>query len=107
MSPQQLHTRQYFGGHAIRVITTAALVGLAAWFGFGTAHADTNHERQACALMDDHADAMRNGYSSYPSEYAFVVLSTEMPPLEAAHTLRAATQDVCPGHAADLPRDWQ
>ena len=110
MSPRQLHMRQYDGSglrHTIKVITTAAMVGLATGFGSGTAHADTTHEQQACALMDDHADAMRNGYSSYPSEYAFSVLSTEMPPLEAAHTLRAATHDVCPGHAADLPGDWQ
>ncbi|WP_156748425.1 hypothetical protein [Mycobacterium sp. E3198] len=57
--------------------------------------------------MDDHADAMINGYSSYPSEYAFVVLSREIPPLEAAHVLRAATRDVCPNHAGDMPRDWQ
>ncbi len=122
MSPKQLHTRQYSrtalrsprakqtkpgGRHPIRIIATTAAVGLAAWGGAGIAHADTNHEQQACALMDDHVDAVRQGYSSYPGQYAFVVLSTEMAPLDAAHVLRAATNDVCPGHAADLPQDWQ
>jgi len=122
MSPKQLHTRQYPGSafrlphakqikatgrHTIRAVATAATVGVAAWCGFGTAHADTNHEQQACALMDDHASAVHLGYSSYPGEYAFSVLFTEMPPLDAAHVLRAATHDVCPGHAADLPGDWQ
>jgi hypothetical protein len=50
---------------------------------------------------------MIQGYSSYAGQYAFVVLSTEMPPLEAAHVLKAATVDDCPNHAGDLPVDWQ
>ncbi|ORW86693.1 hypothetical protein AWB92_25340 [Mycobacterium sp. IEC1808] len=109
MSPKKLHTRQYCGTgrSATRAITTAAAVGLAAWFGTGFAHSDTNREREACALMDDHADAMIQGYSSYAGQYAFVVLSKEMPPLDAAHVLKAATIDVCPNHAGDLPVDWQ
>ncbi|WP_156764096.1 hypothetical protein [Mycobacterium sp. 852002-50816_SCH5313054-b] len=80
---------------------------MAAWFGSGIAHSDPNYEQQACALMDDHATAVHLGYSSYPSEYAFSVLSKEMPPLDAAHILRAATHDVCPNHAGDMPQDWQ
>lgn len=118
MSPKQLHTRQYSaarrakriratGQQAIRLVATTATVGVAVWCGSGIAHAEPNYEQQACALMDDHADAMIDGYSSYPSEYAFVVLSREIPPLEAAHILRAATRDVCPNHAGDMPRDWQ
>ena len=101
MPLEKLHTRQY------KLLTAMATVCLAAWFGSGIAHADTNREREACALMDDHASAMINGYSSYAGQYAFVVLSHEMPPLDAAHVLKAATIDVCPNHAGDLPVDWQ
>ncbi|OBK45951.1 hypothetical protein [Mycobacterium sp. 1081908.1] len=100
-----MHTRQY--RRAARAVITVATVALAAWFGSGIAGADTNREREACALMDDHASAMINGYSSYAGQYAFVVLSREMPPLDAAHVLKAATIDVCPNHAGDLPVDWQ
>jgi hypothetical protein len=123
MSPKKLHTRQYYAAellrppraerikatdrHATRAVTTMAAVGLAAWAGIGIAYADNNREREACALMDDHGTAMMEGYSSYPGQYAFVVLSTEMPPLDAAHVLKAATIDVCPNHAGDLPVDWQ
>jgi hypothetical protein len=118
MSPEKLHTRQYYVAellrppraerrHAARAITAMAAVGLAAWAGTGIGQADNNREREACALMDDHSSAMINGYSSYPGQYAFVVLSTEMPPLDAAHVLKAATIDVCPNHAGDLPVDWQ
>jgi hypothetical protein len=123
MYPTQLHTRQYpaaelprlpraertkvTGQHTIRVMTTLATVGLAAWCGSGIAHADNDHEQEACALMDDHATAIHLGYSSYPSQYAFAVLSTEMPPADAAHVLLAATRDDCPNHAADLPADWR
>jgi len=122
-SQYKLHTRQYIGAelqrppraerikatgrHTARAITALATVGLVAWSGSGIARADTNHEREACALLDDHAGAIHSGYSSYPSEYAFAVLSTEMPPLDAAHVIRAATNDDCPNHAADLPADWQ
>lgn len=119
MSPKQLHTRQYSaaalrakritatGQHTIRLVATTATVGVALWCGSGIAHAEPNYEQQACALMDDHATAVHLGYSSYPSEYAFSVLSKEMPPLDAAHLLRAATRDVCPNHAGDMPQDWQ
>ena len=104
---RKLHTRQYAsfsGKHAIRALVT---VGLAAWSGSGIAHADNNHEQQACALMDDSATAIHLGYSSNgTAEYAFAVLSTEMPPADAAHVLVAATHDDCPNHAADLPPGW-
>jgi hypothetical protein len=119
----KLHTRQYVGAellrppraerikctgrHATRAITAMVAVGLAVWSGAGIARADTNREREACALMDDHGTAIHFGYSSYPSEYAFAVLSTEIAPLDAAHVIRAATIDVCPNHAADMPGDWQ
>lgn len=119
MSPKQLHTRQYSpaalrakrikatGRHTIRLVASTATLGVAVWCGSGIAHAAPNYEQQACALMDDHATAIHLGYSSYPSEYAFSVLSKEIPPLEAAHVLRAATHDVCPNHAGDMPQDWQ
>jgi hypothetical protein len=79
MYPSKLHTRQYggaelprpeptkaTGNHTIRAIATTVTVGLAAWCGAGIAHADNNHEQEACALMDDHATAIHLGYSSTP-----------------------------------------
>jgi hypothetical protein len=90
------------------LITTMVTVGLAAWSGFGIAHADNNHEQEACALMDDSATAIHLGYSTNGTyQYAFAVLSTEMPPVDAAHVLLAATRDDCPNHAADLPAGWR
>jgi hypothetical protein len=120
MYPSKLHARQYggaelprpeptkaTGNHTIRAIATTVTVGLAAWCGAGIAHADNNHEQEACALMDDHATAIHLGYSSTPAQYAFAVLSTEMAPVDAAHVLLAATRDDCPNGAADLPADGQ
>jgi hypothetical protein len=118
MYPSKLHTRQYAHAasrlplakqtkHTIRAITTMVVVGLVAWCGSGIAYADSNHEQEACALMDDHATAIHLGYTSTPMQYAFAVLSTEMPAVDAAHVLLAATRDDCPNHAADLPADWQ
>lgn len=111
MYAQKLHTRQYhhagFSRHAVRAMTALATLGLAAWSGSGMAHADSKYERQACALMDDYATAISKGYSSYPAQYAFTVLSTELPPEEAGHVLAAATHDDCPNHAADLPSGWR
>jgi hypothetical protein len=123
MYPRKLHTRQYAdaellrllhvertkvtGQHTIRAITTTVTVGLATWCGSGIAHADNNHEQEACALMDDYATAIHLGYSSTPVQYALAVLSTEMPPVDAGHVLLAATRDDCPNHAADLPAGWQ
>jgi hypothetical protein len=104
---RKLHTRHYAnfsGKHAIRALVA---VGLAAWCGSGIAHADNNHEQEACALMDDSATAIHLGYSTSGTyQYAFAVLSTEMPAEEAAHVLVAATHDDCPNHAADLPPGW-
>ena len=78
MYTRKLHTSQYAdaellrllrlqrtkvtGQHTIRAITTMVMVGLAAWCGSGIAHADNNHEQEACALMDDHATAIHLGY---------------------------------------------
>lgn len=126
MYARKLDTRQYAdaellrverikvtGQHTIRAIliqpaiTTMVTVGLAAWCGSGIAHADNNHEQEACALMDDHATAINLGYTSTPVQYALAVLSTEMPPVDAAHVLLAATRDDCPNHAADLPAGWR
>ena len=104
MSPKKLHTRQY--GRRIGAITAMAAVGLGAWCGSGIAQADTDHERQACALMDDQATAIQLGYGEGSMQYALAVLSTEMPPEQAAHVLTAATRDDCPNHAADLPPGW-
>jgi hypothetical protein len=119
MHPGKLHTRQYklhmrqYSGaelprpRRMRRIAAMVTVGLAARSGSGIAQANNNREREACALMDDHATAMSQGYSSYAGQCAFVVLSTEMPPLDAAHVLKAATIDESPNHAGDLPVDWQ
>lgn len=123
MYAKKLHTRQYadaellrllrvertkvIGKHTIRAITTIATVGLAAWCGSGIAHADNSHEQEACALMNDYATAIHLGYEDSTVSYAFAVLSTEMPPVDAAHVLLAATRDDCPNHAADLPAGWR
>ena len=118
MFPTKLRTRQYgqyiyFTGagslrpRTIRAITTMAAVGLGAWCGSGIAQADPNHEQQACALMDDQASAIQLGYGEGSLQYAFAVLSTEMPPADAAHVLAAATRTDCPNHAGDLPPGWQ
>jgi len=40
-------------------------------------------------------------------QYAFAVLSTEMPAVDAAHVLAAASRSDCPNHAVDLPPGWQ
>jgi len=91
--------------HTIRAIAAMATAGLFAWCGSGIAHAD-NHERQACALIDDYAGAIHNGYSTSTLQYAYAVLSTEMPADEAGHVLAAAAHNTCPNHVADLPAGW-
>jgi hypothetical protein len=105
----QLHTRQYSSAerHTLRAIAAMVGVGLAALSGSGIARADTSHEQQACALMDDHGTAISRGYSATPVQYALAVLSTEVPESEAGHVIAAATRDYCPNHAADLPAGWQ
>jgi hypothetical protein len=90
-----------------KAVTTMVTVGLAAWCGAGIAHADDNHEREACALLGDSATAIHLGYTSTTGQYAFAVLSTQMSPADAAHVLQAATRDDCPDHAADLPDGWR
>jgi len=108
MYPRKLHTRQYArASHTFRAVTAMAAVGLGAWCGSGIAHADNNHEQQACALMDDQATAIQLGYGEGSMQYAFAVLSTEMPAVDAAHVLAAATRSDCPNHAGDLPPGWQ
>ena len=113
MYARKLHTRPTTANAELRrllrgvLITTVMTVGLAAWCGSGIAHADDSHEQQACALMDDYGTAIHLGYSNGTAQYAFAVLSTEMPPVDAAHVLLAATRDDCPNHAADLPDDWR
>ncbi len=121
MYPSKLDTRQYAhakpqriphlerfkitGQHTIRAIAATTAAGLLAWCGSGIAHAD-NHERQACALMDDSLAAIHNGYSNSTLQYAYAVLSTEMPADEAGHVLAAAAHNTCPNHLADLPANW-
>ncbi len=107
MRLQRAERPKVTGQHTIRAITTMMAVGLVAWYGSGIAHADNNHEQQACALMDDYGDAIHLGYSNGTAQYALAVLSTEMPPADAAHALLAATRDYCPNHAADLPAGWR
>ncbi len=119
MYAKQLHMSQYAesellrllraertkvtGKHTIRAITTIVTVGLAAWCGSGIAHADNNHEQEACALMNDYATAMHRGYEDSTAQYAFAVLSTEMPPVDAAHVLLAATRDMTTPPLAEFP----
>ncbi|MDP7725842.1 hypothetical protein [Mycobacterium sp. TY814] len=79
----------------------------ACWCGAGIAHADDNHEQEACALMDDSASAVHFGYGESVLQYAYAVLSTKMPADAAAHVLYTATQNRCPNHAADLPPGWR
>jgi hypothetical protein len=121
MYPSKLDTRQYVhakpqriprlerfkitGQHTLRAITATTAAGLLAWCGTGIAHAD-NHERQACALMDDSLAAIHNGYTTSTMQYAYAVLSTEMPAGEAGHVLAAAAHNTCPNHLADLPAGW-
>ncbi|MDP7731627.1 MULTISPECIES: hypothetical protein [Mycobacterium] len=103
-----MHTRQHAGKHRLRSATVIAGVSLVAWCGAsGIAHADDNHEREACALMDDSASAVHFGYGSSTMQYAYAVLSTKLPPENAAHVLFNATRDNCPNHAADLPPGWR
>jgi hypothetical protein len=121
MHPSKLDTRQYAhakpqrmphlerfkisGQHTLRALTAATAAGVLAWCGAGIANAD-NHERQACALMDDSLAAIHNGYTTSTMQYAYAVLSTEMPAGEAGHVLAAAAHNTCPNHLADLPAGW-
>ncbi|WP_142280701.1 hypothetical protein [Mycobacterium saskatchewanense] len=103
---QRRERRAKVAKRTVRALAPMLMAGLP-WYGAAIGHADTNREREACALMDDHATAIRLGYSSTPVQYALAVLSTEMPPEDAGHVLLAATQDACPNHAADLPPGWR
>jgi hypothetical protein len=118
MPVSKLHTRQYAGPelrpgaqtkvtgkHAIRAITACTAVLLAEWSGSGIAHADSNHEKQACALMDDYGTQGQLGEE--PVLYALQVLSTEIPRGEAGLVIGAAVTDYCPNHASDLPPGWR
>lgn len=111
MYATKLHTRQYpgvAGKQSVRTLTAIAGLTVAALCGStGIAHADDNHEREACALMDDSASAVHYGYGNSVLQYAYAVLSTKMPPENAAHVLLAATRNSCPNHAADLPPGWR
>lgn len=107
LRPLRVERTKVTGKHTIRAITMSATVGLAAWCGSSIARADNSHEQEACALMNDYATAIHLGYTDSTVPYAFAVLSTEMPPVDAAHVLLAATRDDCPNHAADLPAGWR
>lgn len=103
-----LHTRQHAGKHPVRAATVIAGIGLAAWCGgSGTAYANPDHEQEACALMEDSASAIHFGYGNSTAQYAYAVLSTEMPADVAAHVVAAATRNHCPSHAAELPPGWR
>lgn len=104
----KFHTCQSVHRHHIRVLAAAVGLGTAVMCcGAGIAHADDNHEREACALMDDSASAVHNGYGTSVLQYAYAVLSTKMPADAAAHVLFTATRNTCPNHAADLPPGWR
>lgn len=107
MYATKLHTRQSPATHHFRTLAAAAGMSLAAWCGTGIANADDNHEREACALMDDSASAVHFGYGESVLQYAYAVLSTKMPADAAAHVLFTATRNQCPNHAADLPPGWR
>ena len=92
------------GQHTVRILTAVAAAGLAAWFGCGSAHADSSREREACALMDDYATSMNVGLA--PLDYAMRVLSKEISPVDAAPVVAAAAHDDCPKRLADLPPGW-
>ncbi|MHA7652824.1 hypothetical protein ACX9NE_25100 [Mycobacterium sp. ML4] len=120
MSAGKLHTRQYacagmelaprrkrLGKHLGGAALVIAAASLCAWHSRAVAYADTNREREACALMSDYAAAIHWGYGNSSLHYAYAVLSREMPAEDAAHLLYAATRDQCPDHAADLPAGWR
>ena len=81
------------------------LTGFSNLFGCPVALADTNREREACALMDDYGAMGQRGEE--PVLYALSVLSTEMPRVEADRGITAAVNDYCPKHAADLAPGWR
>src|ERR1700754_472297 len=110
MLTSKLHTRQYdpaelrpggrpkvAGKHVGRTVTVMLAVGLAEWWGSGTAQADPNREKEACALLSDYGAAGQFGEE--PAWYALRVLSTEMPRGEAELVLGHAVTDYCPNHA--------
>jgi hypothetical protein len=107
MYPAKLHTRQSPARHHLRALAAAAGLGVAAWCGTGIAHANPDHEREACALMDDSASAIHFGYGTSTPQYAYAVLSAEMPADVAAQVVSAATRNHCPSHAAELPPGWR
>jgi hypothetical protein len=80
-------------------------VGVAGWSGSGIARADSNREKEACALMDDYGTMIH--LSEEPAWHAPRVLSTEMLRGEAELVLGAAVTNYCPNHAADLPPGWR
>ena len=91
----------------ISTIAVGGLVGLAALFGSGVAHADTAQEKQACNYMNDPTGASL-GYT--PAEYALMMLTVpddvsgeSMSNKNALQVMRDAVQDFCPKHAADVP----
>jgi hypothetical protein len=87
------------------VIAGMLAVGASNLCGCAVALADNNHEREACALMDDYGNIVALGEE--PAWYALSVLSTEMPRGQAEQVLTAAVNDYCPKHAADLPPGWR
>jgi hypothetical protein len=85
-------------------IAASGLIGLASLFGLGTAHADSNQEKEACQLMDDPAGP-ESGYA--PAEYAFMMLRARMSAENARNLMSVAVQDFCPNHIVDLPASWR
>jgi hypothetical protein len=86
-------------------VTLMLAVGLAEWWGSGTAHADVNREKEACALLGDYGAMGQLGEE--PALFALRILSTEMPRTEADLVLGRAVTDYCPDHAGDLPPGWR
>jgi hypothetical protein len=85
-------------------IAAGGLVGLASLFGSGTAHADSNQEKEACQLMDD-PTGPQLGYA--PAEYAFMQLRAKMSAEDARNVMSEGAQDFCPNHIIDLPAGWR
>jgi len=85
-------------------IAAGGLVGLASLFGSGSAHADSNQEKEACQLMDD-PTGPQLGYA--PAEYAFMQPRAKMSAEDARNVMSLAAQDYCPNHITDLPASWR
>ena len=66
----------------------------------------TGHADEPWEAKDDTLAGMTRVLLGLSMQYAFAVLSTEMPAVDAAHVLAAASRSDCPNRARDLPPGW-